>query len=394
MKKSVLFLLVIVILSTSRVFAQENEANNQTKINPFQFSFFTPIGTNGINSWNVTNRVSINIIVGYSGGLKGVEVGCISNNIKGDMNGLQLVGYSNVVLGKSKGAQVSGFSNVTKKSTKGFQVSGYSNVALDSAEVVQISGYSNVIKGSNKGFQITGYSNYAGGYTKGAQISGFSNIVKGDAKVIQVSGFSNVTTGNLSGLQLASFFNYAKKLNGFQIGFVNICDSISRGVPIGFFSFVRKGGYHTLEIGADETLWGQLSFKTGVNAFYNIFSAGAKMSAGNVIWGWGYGIGTKHKITPKMDANLDIVAYHIKQDNYLDYYVNMLNKVKLNVSWKFNDRLTAYGGLTYNILLTDRTDNEGKLLDNNIAPWKIYDKENDGLHVIMYPGLTAGIRIF
>ncbi len=386
-------LIILVLLSSTEVFAQENDTNNEVKTNQFQLSFFTPLGTNGINSWNVTNRVSLNIIAGYAGGLNGVEIGGFSNNIKGDMKGIQLVGYSNVVLGNTNGAQISGFSNVTRKYTKGVQVSGYSNVAFDSADVIQVSGYSNVIKGSNKGIQISGYSNYAGGYRKGIQISGFSNVIKSNAKVIQISGFSNITTKDLNGFQLASFFNYARKVKGSQIGFINVCDTISNGIPIGFLSFVRHG-YRTLEIGGDETLWGQANFKMGVERFYNIFSVGAKMSSDNVIWGWGYGIGTMMHISPKMNANLDIIAYHIHQDNYWYDDINMLNKIKLNVSYKLNNMFSVYGGLTYNILLTDRLNKEGKPIDDNIAPWSIYDKKNGSVLVKMYPGFTAGIRIF
>ena len=394
MKKSVHLILIIVLLNTIQVFAQENESSQEVNVNPFQLSFFTPMGTNGINSWKVTNRVSLNIIAGYSGGLNGVEIGGFSNNIKGDMKGIQLVGYSNVVLGSSNGAQISGFSNVTKKSFKGVQVSGYSNVALDSAEAIQISGYSNVIIGSNEGIQISGFSNYSGEYKRGIQISGFSNVIKGDAKAIQVSGFSNVTTKDINGFQLSSFFNYARNVKGSQIGFINVCDSISNGIPVGFLSFVRKGGYSTLEIGGDETLWGQANFKIGVERFYNIFSVGAKMNAEHVIWGWGYGVGTMMHLRPKMNANLDIITYHINQDNYWYDNINMLNKIKLNVSYQLNNMFTIYGGLTYNVLLTDRLNKEGTPIDNNIAPWTIYDKKSGSVNVKMYPGFTVGIRIF
>jgi hypothetical protein len=376
MKKFTYLFLILVLLSNIKVFAQENDTNTQVKINSFQMSFITPMGTNGINSWKVTNRVSLNIFAGYAGGLDGVEIGGFSNVIKGDMKGIQLVGYSNVVLGSSNGAQISGFSNVTKKYTKGVQVSGYSNVIADSAEVIQISGYSNVIKGSNKGMQISGFSNYSGGYRCGAQICGFSNVIKGNAKVIQISGFSNVTTKDLTGVQVSSFFNFARKVKGSQIGFINICDSISHGVPIGFFSFVRKGGYHTIEIGGDETFWGQANLKLGVAHFYNIFSMGAKMSSSDIIWGVGYGIGTLMPINSKMSVNLDIISYHVNQDTYYYWYdyINNLNKIKLNVSYKMNNLFTVYGGLTYNIYITDRLTREGNQIDDNIAPWSIYDK--------------------
>ncbi len=385
---------LIILLGNLEVFAQADDTIKESKINPFQMSFITPMGTNGINSWNITNKVSLNIFAGYAGGLDGVEIGGFSNVIKGDMKGVQLVGYSNVVLGNVGGVQASGFSNVSKKYTHGVQLSGYSNVALDSAEVIQVSGYSNVIKGSNKGIQISGFSNYSGGYRNGMQISGFSNVICGNAKVIQVSGFSNLTTKDLEGFQIASLFNFARNIKGSQIGFINICDSISHGVPIGFLSFVRKNGYHTLEIGADETLWGQANFKIGVEHFYNIFSTGAKINSGNVIWGWGYGIGSMFHLSSKMNGNVDVVVYHINQDDLWIDYINMLSKIKLNVSYKLNNLLTVYGGLTYNILFTDRLTSEGKPIDDNLAPWSIYDKNNGITLLKMYPGFTAGIRIF
>jgi hypothetical protein len=41
------------------------------KSRAFQLAFFTPLGTNGFDSWNCVNKFSINILGGYAGGING-----------------------------------------------------------------------------------------------------------------------------------------------------------------------------------------------------------------------------------------------------------------------------------------------------------------------------------
>jgi len=391
MKKVVITLVCTILLSHVCLFAQ-NVENSELKNRPFQLTFVSPLGTNGLETAKINNKLSLNLFAGYNGGLSGIELGGFSNILRRDMTGLQVAGFSNVVLGKSTGCQISGFSNVNQQLTKGCQLAGFSNVVNDSAMVAQVSGFSNFVLGKTQGSQLAGFSNISMHDAIVTQLAGFSNVTVGNTKGTQVAGFTNITTKDLEGVQVSGFFNYARKLKGVQLGFINYCDSVEKGVPIGFVSVVKKG-YRAFDISADETLYLQGSFITGVRQFYNIFSVGAKQTGHNMLWGWGYGMGSSIKLNEKTDMNIELVSYHINTDEWWTNNLNLLNKLKVNISYKLTDKISVYGGLSYNIFVTNQTTAEGNYIDNGIVPWKTYSKVQHDALVEMYPGLTVGIRI-
>ena len=425
MKKVMTIFVYAAFVSFVHLSAQTADSSGGSLQRPFQFSFVSPMGTNGMESAKCTNNFSFNILAGYAGGLNGFELGGFSNLILHDAKGTQIAGFCNTVLGETRGGQISGFSNVSKKSLVGVQIAGFSNVVVDYADAIQISGFSNVVKGSTRGAQLSGFMNYSNGDSKvaqiagfsnvtrgsveGAQISGFTNYADGDSKVIQIagfanntrgsvegaqiSGFSNVCSRNITGVQISGFLNVAKKVTGSQISFINISDTIENGIALGFLSFVKKG-YHTLELGGDETLYGQLSFKMGTEKFYNILSIGAKQKGNDFFWGWGYGVGTMLNVSPKLNINVDLIGYHINEDYLWTNKINMLNKLKLNVSYRLTDKIAVYGGPTYNVFVTNRYDSEGAEVNPTLAPWTTYSKARFNTLVQMYPGFTAGIRFF
>jgi len=266
MKQKLLFALVCLILLNSPNAQSQNGESSQTSLRPVQLTFVYPLGTNGVESGKITNNFSFNIFAGHNGGLNGAEIGGFSNTLKHTMTGFQLAGFSNVVLGEVSGCQISGFSNFGKQNVKGCQIAGFSNVTGDSSKVSQFSGFSNVINGSNTGIQISGFSNVTSDDYEGAQISGFSNVSRGNHRGCQIAGFSNVVTGNLEGLQLSGFVNVAGKLNGAQIGFINVCDSVESGIPFGFISIVNKG-YKALDLHYDESHFFNIGVHTGVGQF-------------------------------------------------------------------------------------------------------------------------------
>jgi len=103
MKTTVKILLAVtIVLSTIYVKAQEKRDTGKVS-RTFQFTFITPLGTNGIESENVTNNLSINLLAGYNGGLRGTEFGGFANILKGDMDGAQFAGFSNINLKTGKG---------------------------------------------------------------------------------------------------------------------------------------------------------------------------------------------------------------------------------------------------------------------------------------------------
>jgi len=389
--KSLSIVMTIVLLFSFGLRTLAQEEVQETKTRPFQMTFVTPLGTNGLDAWNVTNKFSINLYAGYNGGLDGVELSGFGGMLKNDMIGTQISGFGNIVMGTGKGFQAAGFFNYTHQYFSGAQTAGFSNVVIDSAKAWQFSGFGNVTTGKLDGGQIAGFANYSKGNTVG-QASGFANVNNGSLKGFQVAGFSNVNTDSLKGVQIAGFANYTKKLHGVQIAPFNYVDSLESGIPIGILSFV-KNGYRAYEIGTSETLYGIASFKTGTKQFYNILSVGASYKNDKVLWGWGYGIGTMMPIKEDWNLAIELLSYHINEDEWFTKALNLNNKLQITASKKVSENIEVFGGASWNVNVSELEDYDGNAFNSSITPYDVFDKTyNNETNVKMYPGFTAGIR--
>lgn len=141
----------------------------------YQFSVLPAIGTHGRMNAQVTNHVSINLLGGYSGGTDGFEVGTLFNLTKRHVSGVQVAGLFNIVGGKVRGTQIASLYNESGDTTRGVQVSGLVNVARGLVKGIQIASLVN--KAARvQGVQI-GLINITGSQ-EGSSI-GLINISKG-----------------------------------------------------------------------------------------------------------------------------------------------------------------------------------------------------------------------
>jgi len=414
-------LVLLSILSFSLGVSGQDSVSMKTM--PFQFSLVTPIGTNGLESWNTINNVSINIYGGYAGGLDGFEVSGFFNLLKSDMKGAQFAGFVNADLGVTQGAQFAGFVNYNHKALKGAQfagfvntvngdveaaqAAGFVNVAVGKLKGAQFSGFANVITkdavsgqfsgfvnttvGNMDGFQASGFANYSHGNQMG-QISGFVNMNTGSLKGLQASGFANINTGEVDGAQLSGFVNVTNRLKGVQLGVFNYVDSLESGLPIGLLSIVRNG-YRSFEIGTSESLYGTASFKIGTEQFYNIFSAGLAVNNDKLLWAYGYGIGTQIPMSTKICLNIEALTYQVNEDEWQTKRLNLLNKFQVLASWQVAEHITLVGGPSFNVVVSDLNDNGIRLENSAIAPYSVWKKTySNGNQVVLYPGFTLGVR--
>lgn len=357
------------------IFLCSNLNAQEEKTRPFQMSFVTPLGTNGLESWNITNKVSINLYAGYNGGLNGFELSGFGGMLKNDMTGTQIAGFGNIVMGKGKGFQGAGFFNYVHNDFKG----------------TQLAGFANAIKGNSNAWQLAGFTNYSKGNTVG-QASGFANVNDGSLKGFQLAGFANVNTDTLKGIQVAGFSNYTKTLKGVQIAPFNYIDSLESGIPIGVFSWVNNG-YRTFEISTSETLYGVTSFKTGISKFYNIISIGASYNDNQVYWGWGYGLGSRFELKKEWALAVELLSYHINEDEWFTDAVNMHNKLQLTASKKVSKNIELFGGASWNVNVSKLKDSDGDSFKSTFTPYDTFNETYDNdVNVKMYPGFTAGIR--
>ncbi len=389
-----------------------------------QISVFPFIGTNHTLSANVINDYSFNIFGGYSRGVQKFELGGLFNMVLADMNGTQVAGVFNAVGGKTNGVQFAGLANLNLDSVKGTQIAGLINFDWNSSQKfsaaglfnfthhesrgVHLAGIGNMTLGTQKGGHIAGLFNFSTREALGAQVSGAFNFAEGsmagaqvslinyagkEVRGAQVAGLLNVAPRRINGAQLSGLFNYATRVDGVQVGLFNIADSV-RGIQLGLFSFFAKG-YHKIEVSADEIFYTNVSFRTGSQCFYNIFSLGAKpdsFEAENLEWTFGYGVGTSPRLTKWLSLNVDLTANQIVEGNTIEA-VNMLNKLFLGFEIEPMKKLGFTAGVTLNGYVTDTTYTRYPELFTDYVPEIIYERTyNNTYNMKMWWGAKVGVR--
>lgn len=293
----------------SMAFASAKQAINTRNIKdtlyrPVQTSILPFLSTNRELSGNVVNDFSFNVIAGYSLGTNKLEIGGFFNADRGHVKGVQLAGIANIV-----GHNVTGF---------------------------QYAAALNVVMGNVTGFQYSTLLNFVGG----------------DFKGVQLAGAGNVMLGNLYGWQISGGYNYARTVKrGHQLSAVNYADS-SATTPIGLFSYVRKNGYRRYEVSVDEFNYFNTSFKTGVNAFYNIFTMSFNAMAHNKPLGSvGYGFGTAANLGRGWMLNADITASAVAIDkNFTHHSAAGHFKLSTAIERKLGNRFSLAFGPSLNLL--------------------------------------------
>jgi len=160
---------------------------------PFQISLTPGLSTHGLMSSQVVNKFSVNLVGGYTAGVKGFELGGVFNINRLDSKYFQFAGIFNLVGGTVKGVQIAGVSNKSLDSVKGLQLAGYINKAEGLVSGIQISALNNETR-KLKGLQI-GLVNVAD-TSYGASI-GLLNIIQNGFYKVSLSANDLLNT-NLS----------------------------------------------------------------------------------------------------------------------------------------------------------------------------------------------------
>jgi hypothetical protein len=300
----------------------------------FQFSLVPFVGTNGMDSGEIINDYSVNLLGGYSAGTTQLEMAGMFNINRGDMSGVQMAGLFNQVGGKVEGVQLAGVFN--------------SN--LDSVNnAVQLAGVLNFTTGPVDGVQVAGVANFSPKKVEGVQVAGVANFTASDLEGTQVAGVLNFAAHDVEGSQVG-LLNFGRKVNGFQLGLINYSDSTS-GIPVGFLSFVRAG-YHTLEFSVNEIVPINFAFRTGKREFYNIFFAGIRPQWDDqVTWTFGYGLGTSPRLGKKTFLNIELSSEQLSQGGV--HALNLINRGYLGAEYQATKRIAIFAGPTVNFRVYD-----------------------------------------
>lgn len=207
-------LVLLLVQIPENLFANEKERL-------FQFGFFPPISSNGLNSAKIVNTISLNLIGGYSGGTKVFEMG----------------GVWNVSLNYTKGLQVAGLLNYTGKSCNSVQTSGFANIAASGKSILQIAGLLNVADKVN-GLQFSALVNVAK-KMKGVQF-GLINYVEDGGEGVSVGLVNIVKHGGKYELEV-SFSEAINTIVSFRLGTDRFYTIFSGGLCYNYVSEYAVG---------------------------------------------------------------------------------------------------------------------------------------------------------
>ncbi|TDE14882.1 hypothetical protein E0F88_15100 [Dyadobacter psychrotolerans] len=345
----------------SRLRAQSKNIGRFFVSLPYQASLTPGLGTHGRMSSQVTNKVSVNLMGGYTAGVNGLELAGwfniskknvryvqlagVFNVVSGHVEGLQMAGVHNHVLDSLVGVQASGFGNIIAKNLKGIQISGFFNKTSGGFHGVQLAGAANLTGQDSRGLQASAIINRAGGNYNGTQLGGAVNIVKKDISGVQIAGLGNVGRREVSGLQLGSV-NYAKNLKGIQIGIVNIADS-SSGYSIGIFNFI-KNGTGSVSVFTNDIVPFNIAWKTGSHKFYSILMAGSGIGHQEKAYTFGLGFGKEFRL----GRALGLVTEISSQNLYLGSWENapVINRLQTALNLSLSKRLSLSAGPSFSLL--------------------------------------------
>ena len=228
----------------------------------------------------------------------------------------------------------------------------------------------------------------------GLQVSGLGSVAD-DVTGMQVSGIVN-NSASIAGLQLAGLVNHTGLLTGVQIGLINISDSVNGGVPIGLLSF-SKHGYKTVDVSINEIFPATVSFKTGVDGFYNILTASSNFDSETHLWSFGYGVGSRFHISKKTLFEFEAIVSHLNR-NQFEEDVNLLGRFNMNFAVQFGKYGEVYAGPSLNFYATQVYNADSDQYGYSIAPGNVLYEElifdfDKPTFLQAWIGFQAGIRL-
>lgn len=345
---------------------------------PVQASLIPSLSTRGMMNSQINSSFSLNLLGGYTGGVRGVEMAGLYNINRMNVHALQMAGLFNTVGGSVKGVQLAGI---------------YNNVFGD-LNGLQMSGIHNSVKGSQIGLQISGIYNHVQLDAKGIQIAAIYNNVNSSQNGLQISGIYNAGHQQVRGMQIAGL-NYAKELDGLQIGLINITGSPS-GYSFGLLNF-KKGGYQKFSVTRNEISDINLAIKTGDNKLYTILMAGkSERTNEEKLTSFGFGLGKNILLGNRLTYNPEISIQYLYLGNWDRY--NFVYKFDSPLTFRVFKGVALSAGPSFNLYSSERRDknspeiNNSTFVQNRTKRYNVIKDNGNG--ITGWVGWSFGLTLF
>lgn len=324
-------------------------------------------------------------------GTEHAQVAAIGNIAPDHFTGVQMAGVFNVGRGSVSGVQMAGVNNHASDSLTGAQMAGAINTVHGNVRGVQLAGAINVTDRNVYGVQMAGGVNAAAGDVQQLQAAGGLNYAH-NVHGLQASGGLNVASGSVTGMQISGGVNIAQNVKGLQVGVINFADSAD-GVMIGVLSFARHG-YHKMEIGWNETMPLNFSFHTGSSRFHNVISFATDFRQPDIIWGFGYGVGSMWPVHKRLDIGAQAMSYHINKGEFSTSLSNLW-KFSLLADFHIVKNLSLCAGPTLNVFTTDLNPPGNEEAVTGIAPYYFFTQTySNRWNAKAWIGAQVSLRFF
>lgn len=344
------------------------------RVIPFNLGIAPGMASNGKYPEQVLNHVSLDLVAGEAGAIRGIQASGAMNELHGPMSGLQASAGLNRVDGPVTGVQLSTV---------------------------------NLVKGDVTGFQGSYILNRVEGNVSGYQTSSFANLVDGDAKGVQASSmYGSVRT--MRGVQFNGVC-VADTLYGVQWGIVNVAGR-AKGLQFGLVNVSRGGNAAQIglvnvhpdtriyaESWVDETRTAHVAMNYGGPNFYSLVELVASQEHPHAT-GLGLGFGAR-VASPKNILAIDQSAIFLgsasqaedacdDENDMSGCDANIQFRTRLVVGRHLWKRFAVFGGVSYNVLVTPDETSGRRLLEPEGEYH--YDPSSE---VRLWPGAFVGIRI-
>jgi hypothetical protein len=354
MKTSITLIVIFLVLSANVLSGQDKTGKDF----PAQLSLVFPVGTHGHKSTDFCYNFSLNALMGYTGGVRGVELGGLINLNKGNISGFQ----------------AGGIGNSTKGNVRGMQAGGIFNIS-----------------GNMNGFQVSGIIGKAGA-VKGLQVSGIVSVA--ESSDAQISGIANINPGKLNGIQIGGIYNQTRELRGMQIGLINVSDTNSGGIAVGLISIAKKSIYQELSVSVADYMNVGITYKMGVKHFYNIYSLGINFME-DQLWVAGLGFGNITEINDKYSFQPEIVCYTYLPLDFYEVRDTYVTHIKFGFVREINKMFAiTFAPSIYGALKSDRGEYDTYGYDQSpINPIYEFTGRNSNSKFELGFGLSLGLNI-
>lgn len=434
LKRKALYLLIGFLFLPILVHSQSID-EDELLYRKFRVSLVPGLSTNGLDAPKYDAKYSLNILVGYNGGLSGYELGLVNIN-RTYAHGIQ-IGAVNISGDETAGVQFSGLATISGSDMQGIQISGLSNFSGGSMQGVQISGLMNY-GNDMQGIQLGGFANISQFEMQGLHFAGFANVSQSDIQGIQLAGFANISRSDMQGLQSAGLFNYtsgssqgivtagaanisgefqgisgagilnlSREMKGIQYGSVNITEE-GQGVQIGMINLAREfeglpiglisyygDGRKNLDTWISDGGFTHFGINLGTKYIYNMISVGYNpMITDRDVWTFGWSIGSYltldeawNRPNLKNYFSTHDFSFHRIFDDGWSRTQNMLYSYRYLLGRDFASG-ALYAGPTANLLVSEQPGN------SDYTWYSLFSKTGSDRDIRFWIGVSGGFRLF